>query len=273
MPVDMPKLTIIVPLAVIVIALAVGLCFFLLGGDTTESPSGDSYFTIAGISGLQYFKGERVIVQAVIINNVPATDTPAPAETSDGRTVSASSAAVKGPVSSYDEHKVVAELEGDQSAPVIRSQYVSLASNERRVITFDFGPVPAGSYTVTVMVPDNDESTASASVLVKPTPLINEWTSIGDVAFLLDNLRHDSVDVNIRNSGQHAVIFGDLQYNIFLNCSDSCGVVLQGLDQTLVMSGETVTVHAKIPIAGRYYLDYFAIAVKIPWEVWMTATV
>jgi hypothetical protein len=130
------------------------------------------------------------------------------------------------------------------------------------------------------MVPGHNVSRNSASVVVKPAPLINEWTSIGDVDFLLDNLAHDHVDVNIRNNGQHTVLFGDRQYNIFLNCSDSYGVALQGLNETIVWPDMTVTVHANITIAGSYYLDYFSVAVpgraglvKFPWGVRMAATV
>ena len=49
------------------------------------------------------------------------------------------------------------------------------------------------------------------------------------------------------------------------------GTVLQGLRQTMVTPGKTVTIHAKYPDSGNYYLDYFAIKapertalVKIP---------
>jgi hypothetical protein len=266
MPVDMRKLILIALIAIIMIALAVGVYTFLERSSADQAPAEDAHFTIRGISGLEYFNGESVIVRAVAINDGPE------------KNVSVSNATAAPPVSSTDRYTVIAELKGDQSSPVVRTTNVLLANNVATAIVFDFGRVPVGSYIVTVMVPGYNSSKTSASVAVKPTPLMNEWTSIGDVAFLFDNLWHDSIDVNIRNNGQHTVMFGDRHYIIFVNSSDDYGVLLQGLNETLVWPGKTVTVRAEIPHAGSYYLDHFAITVpgragpvKFPWGVWMTA--
>ena len=132
---------------------------------------------------------------------------------------------------------MIAELKGDQSFRSVRAGDVSLARNERSALIFDFGPVPAGSYVVTVRVSGDNVSTKTAAVVVEQTPRMNEWTTIGDVGFLLDNLGHDNVDVNIRNRGQHTVIFSDGQYVIFVNSSDDIGVVLRGLNDTRVLPG------------------------------------
>jgi hypothetical protein len=286
MPINMRKLTIIALVAIIMIALAIGVYIFLGMGDVAPAPTDDAHLTVTGLSDLQYFAGESVIVQAVVTNDGPEKNASVANGTATAITSPAASAAagnqttVTQPVSSSDEYTVIAELKGAQSFSIARIKDVSLRNNVPTDIIFDFGEIPAGSYVVTLLVPGYNSSKTSAGVVVKSTPLMNEWTSLGDVAFLLDNLGHDRIDVNIRNSGQHTVMFGDRQYNIFLNCSDDYGVALQGLNETLVWPGQTVTVHAKIPLAGSYYLDYFAIAVpgraglvKFPWGVQMAATV
>jgi hypothetical protein len=283
MPVDMRKLTIVALVAIIMIALAIGVYVLISGGGAAPAPSDGTHFTVSSLSDLQYFSGERVIVRAVVTNDGPPKNVSSPNATTianNSKTGSASPKTVVQPVGSSDTQTVIAELKGDQSFSAVRFKDVSLPGNVRKAIVFDFGQVPVGSYVVTIQVPGHNSSKKSASIAVKSTPLINEWTSIGDVAFLLDNLRPDSIDVNIRNNGQHTVIFGDQQYNIFANSSDDYGVVLQGLNDTLVWSGTTVTVRAEIPHAGSYYLDHFAIAVpgraglvKFPWGVQMTATV
>jgi hypothetical protein len=287
MPVDMRKLTLIALLAIIMIALAIGAYVFISGsGDATEPD--DGHFSITGLSDLQYFNGESVIVRAVVTNDEPpenesvsdATNATGDNNANTSKTALASPGAVAQPSGSTDVQTVIAELKGAQGYSIARIKYVPLAYNVPAAIVFDFGQVPVGSYVATVRVSGYNASATNASVAVKPTPLINEWTSIGDVAFLLDNLGHDHVDVNIRNNGQHTVMFGDQHYNIFLNCSDGYGVALQGLNETLVWPGTTVTVRAKIPLARSYYLDYFSIAVpgraelvKFPWGVQMAATV
>jgi len=283
----MRKSTLIILLAIIMIALAIGAYVFISGIGAAPAPD-DGHFTIKGLSDLQYFNGESVSVRAVVTNDEPPKN-----ESASNATVAAggnntgansagtsSSATVVQTADNSDVQTVIAELKGAQSFSIARIKYVSLAYNVPAVVMFDFGQVPAGSYVVTVRVSGYNSSTINASVAVKPTPLINEWTSVGDVAFLLDNLGHDHVDVNIRNSGQHSVMFGDQHYNIFLNCSDDYGVALQGLNDTLVWPGTIVTVRAKIPLDGSYYLDYFSIVVpgraepvKFPWGVPMTTTV
>jgi hypothetical protein len=281
MPIAMRKIIILPVVAVILIALAIGAYVFLRGSPEDSAPSTDSYFSITGLVDLQYFSGESVVVQVVVINNEPLTNESVPATAAAGdNTNNSNAAAVAPPANSSISHTVIAELSGGQNFRSARAGYVSLARNERSALVFDFGPVPAGSYIMAVGVSGDNVSTKTATVVVEPTPRINEWTSVGDVAFLLDNLGYDTIDVNIRNSGPHAVIFGDKQYNIFVNSSDDFGVMLQGLNETLVLAGETVIVHAKIPCIGSYYLDYFAIAVpgrselvKIPWGVWITPAV
>lgn len=269
MPVAMRKIIILPVLAVILIALAIGAYVFLQRSDEEPAPVTDSYLTVTGLADLQYFSGETVIVRATVTNNEPLTNESVPSAT----------AAAGNATKSNVRHTVIAELKGDQSFRSVRAGDVSLARNERSSLVFDFGPVPAGSYVVTVKVSGDDVSTKTAAVAVEPTPRMNEWTSIGGVAFLLDNLGYDTIDVNIRNGGQHTVMFGNQQYVLFVNSSDDLGVVLQGFNDTLLLPGETATVHAKIPCVGSYYLDYFAIAapgrsalVKIPWGVWMTPT-
>jgi hypothetical protein len=267
MPVDMRKIILLPVIAVILIALAIGVYIYLQRSEEEpQSEVTDSYLTISGLADLQYFNGETVIVRATVTNNEPLTN----------ESGSTATAAAGNNTRGNVRHTVIAELRGDQGFRSARSGDVSLARNERSASTFDFGPVPAGSYVVTIKVSGDDVSTKTAAA-VEPTPRMNEWTSIGGVAFLLDNLGYDTIDVNIRNGGPHTVIFGDRQNLIFVNSSDDIGVVLQGLNDTLVLPGETVTVHAKIPCAGSYYLDYFAIAmtgrsnlVKFPRGVWMT---
>jgi hypothetical protein len=276
MPVAMRKIIIVAIFAVILIALAIGAFVYFRSSDEGPVPTTDSYLTVTGLADLQYFSGETVIVRATVTNNEPLTNeslTGATAATGSNTNSSQTT------VPAIIRHTVIAELRGDQSFRSVRAGDVSLARNERSSLVFDFGPVPAGSYVVTVRVSGDNASTKTAAVVVEPTPRMNEWTSIGDVAFLLDNLGYDTIDVNIRNSGQHTVMFSNLQYTIFVNTSDDLGVVLPGLNETMVWPGTTVTVHAKIPCIGSYYLGYFAIAVpgrselvKIPWGVWMTPT-
>jgi hypothetical protein len=263
----MRKIILLPVIAVIMIAMAMGAYVYLQRSDEGPAPVTDSYLTITGLADLQYFSGETVVVRATVTNNEPLTN----------ESVTGTAAAADNKTKVNIRHTVIAELKGDQSFRSVRSGDVSLARNERSSLVFDFGPVPAGSYVVTVKVSGDDVSTKTAAVAVEQTPRMNEWTSIGGVAFLLDNLGYDTIDVNIRNGGQHTVMFGDRQYVLFVNSSDDLGVVLQGFNDTLLWPGETATVHAKIPCAGSYYLDYFAIAVpgrsaliKIPWDVWMT---
>jgi hypothetical protein len=284
----MRKLTLIALLAIIVIPLAIGAYVFTSGISAVQAPSDDGHFTITGLSDIQYFNGENVIVRAVVTNdgppkNVSVSNTTVAVvgnNTNTSNAGTASSATAVRSVNNSDVQTIIAELKGAQSFSVVRIKDVPLACNVSAVIVFDFGQVPVGSYVVTVRVSGNSLSKVSADVTVKSTPLMNEWTSIGDVAFLMDNLGPDSIDVNIRNNGQHAVMFGDQQYNIYANSSDDFGVPLQGLNKTLVWPGNTVTVHATIPHAGSYYLDHFAIAVPggsgliiFPWGIWMNATV
>lgn len=268
MPVAMRKIILLPVITVILIALAIGVYIYLLRSEEEPEPVvTDSYITISGLADLQYFSGETVIVRATVTNNEPLTNESDPSATTGAGN------GTKVPI----RHTVIAELKGDQSFRGTRAGDVSLARNERSSLVFDFGPVPAGSYVVTVRVSGDTISAKTAAVVVEPTPRMNEWTTIGDVGFLLDNLGYDTIDVNIRNSGQHTLLFGNLQYVIFVNSSDDVGVVLQGLNDTMIWPGQTVTVHAKIPCIGSYYLDYFAIAasgrpelVKIPWGVWMS---
>lgn len=269
MPVAMRKIFLLPVIAVILIALAIGAYVYLQRSDEEPAPVTDSYLTVTGLADLQYFSGETVIVKATVTNNEPLTNESVPSATTGAGNDSRANI----------RYTVIAELKGDQSFRSVRAGDVSLARNERSAMTFDFGQVPAGSYIVTVRVPGDNVTTKTAAVVVEPTPRMNEWTSIGDIAFLLDNLGYDCIDVNIRNGGQHTAMFGDRQYVIFVNSSDDIGVVLQGLNDTLVWPGETAIVHAKIPCAGSYYLGYFAIAVpgraelvKIPWGLWMNPT-
>jgi hypothetical protein len=248
------------------------------GGDAGGPPSfNDSHFTVASITSSPCFEGERLVVQARIVDDEPereivvTTESPQTVTGSDGKeTVTVMPTAVTQLVGGNGTHTVVAVLTGGPGVNVTRSEKLSLANNQSKVLVFDFGQVPAGSYVVTVTAPSYNDSRKSASVTVGAAPSLNQWTPIGDVAFLLDNLAHGSVDVNVRNDGQHTVIFGS-QYNVYVNCSGGYGIALQGLNNTLVQPGQAVTVRATIAIKGDYYLEYFAIAapgratlVKIP---------
>jgi hypothetical protein len=260
----------------------------LSGGFAGSSHFDDPHFTVLSVSSQPFFPGESVVVKAVVGNDEPMqeiavpttvemTITPEPDDTEGLVTVTAVPTTIFQTVSATGSHFVTARLSGDQGIDMARSVKVMLKSDESKALSFDFGQVPAGSYVVTVTAPSYNNSTMSLPVHVYPTPVFGEWTETGDVAFRLVNLGHDSVDVEVRNSGEHTVVFSGSQYAIFVNTSQDYGAMLQGMGQTIVSPGKTVMINAGIPIQGSYYLDYFAIKtpdrtaqVKIPVEAWMS---
>lgn len=278
----MRKLYVIVIVSIILFALLIGGYFFFSGGDAGPSRLNNSHFAVSSLSSQPFFAGESVIVNATVINDEPVqeiavptttelTITPNPDDTKGIPTVVAVPTTIVQTIIATGSHPVTARLSGDQGVDIVRAVNVTLASDESRELSFDFGLVPAGSYIVSVTAPSYNDSRMSRAVRVYPSPVFGDWTEIGEAAFLIVNLQHDSVDVIVRNSGEHTIVFSNSQYTIFTNLSEYDGIVLQGLEQTMVTPGKTVTIHAKIPISGIYYLDYFAIKapgravlVKIP---------
>ncbi len=251
----------------------IGGYIFLSGGFAGSSHFSNPHFIVGSVSCLPVFSGENVLVGAIVMNDEPEreiavptttelTITPDPNNDSDSGRVTTVPTTILQAVSATGSHVVTARLSGDQGVDMSRSINVSLESDESKSLSFDFGQVPAGSYVVTVIAPSYNDSTMSLGLQVYPTPVFGDWTEIGDVAFMIVNLQHDSVDVIIRNGGEHTVVFSGSQYAIFVNTSEGYGAMLKGLGQTTVSPGKTITVHAEIPIRGNYYLDYFAI--KVP---------
>lgn len=247
------------------------------------------HFTVVSVSSQPAYPGESVAVRALIGNDEPMqeiaiptttelTITPAPEDTKGLTEVTAVPTTIVQIVSATGSHLVTARLSGGQGVDIVRAVNVTLKSDESKTISFSFGQLPAGSYVVTVTAPSYNNSTMSLPVHVYQAPVFGEWVETGDAAFQMVNLAHDSVDVEIRNNGEHTVVFSGSQYAIFVNTSQGYGAMLQGLGQTTVSPGKTVTIHANIPIQGSYYLDYFAIKapernalIKIPVEARMSA--
>jgi len=271
-------------------AVAVGGYTVLFSGDTGPSRLDNPHFTVGSLSSQPFFAGESVIVRAIVINDEPAqetaiptttelTITPAPDDQSGTITVTAVPTTIVQTISAMGSHAVTARLSGNQGVDIIREVNLTLSSDESRELSFDFGQVPAGSYRVSVTAPSYNDSRMNLTVRVYPSPAFGDWTEIGDVTFMLVNLRHDSVEVIVRNSGERTVVFSDSQYTIYVNDSKGHGTTLQGLGETMVSPGQTATVHAKIPVTGSYYLDYFAIKspertalVKVPVNALMSPT-
>jgi hypothetical protein len=252
----------------LIVTMICGYVFFL-GGDTSPSTSfTDSHFTVKRITCPVCFEGENVIVQATILDDEPmrviASPTVSAESVTDDNgdvTTTYTPTTVAQIIGGYGIHTVTAELTGGTGANIVLYNNLSLKNNQSKTLDFSFGKLPAGLYVVTVTAPSYDSSIMSATFNVNRKPLLSQWTSAGGVDFLMVNLAHDSVDVNIRNSGQRTVIFGADYYSIFINVSGGYGVELQGLNKTIVQPGQTVTVHAKIPLSGSYFLEYFAIRV------------
>lgn len=279
---------IIIILIILSVALIVGYTL-LSGGDDSSSHLENPHFAVGSISSQPVFTGENVIVRAIIMNDEPEqeiaiptttelTITPGPDDTKGTTTVTTVPTTIVQTISARGSHIVTARLSGDQSVDTVRAVNVLLASGESKVLSFDFGQVPSGSYVVTVTAPSYNNSTMSRSLRVNPAPLLSDWIEIGDIAIQLVNLEHGSVDINVRNSGEHTVVFSDSHYAIFANCSDGYVATLQGLGQTMIKPGKTETIHVYIPIPWNYYLDCFAIKVpertalvKIPVKAQMSA--
>lgn len=266
----MRKLYVIVIGAIVLCLVLIGGYFLFLQGDASPSRLENPHFTVKSLSSQPSFAGETLIVLAMVLNDEPAqeiavptttelTITPAPDDTSGTITVTAVPTTIVQTISARGSHVVTALLSGEQGIDITRTINVTLASDESEELSFDFGQVPAGSYSVSVTAPSYNDSMMNMTIRVYPSPVFGDWTEIGEVAFMLVNLRHDSVDVIVRNSGERTVVFSDSQYTIYVNDSKGHGITLQGLGETMVSPGRTATIHAKIPAAGSYYLDYFAI--------------
>lgn len=278
----------VVILAVVTIGITGGYILFF-SGDAALSDDGP-HFTVLGVSSQAYFAGEDVIVEARVANDEPerevasptimmVTVTGNPSDPDSFASVTAVPTTIVERVGIKGTRMVTAELNSDQGISIVRRFNLSLAHGQSETLTFNFGQVPVGSYVVTVTARSYNNSTMSKVVSVYGAPTLDDWTVTGDAAFMMTNLQHDSVDLNIRNDGEHVVIFSNSQYGIFANSSDTFGVPLQGLNQTMVEPGQTVTVHATIPAAGSYYLDHFAIKVpgraalvRIPVKAWVSVT-
>ena len=262
----MNKIVTVALLAIIISAVAL-LAYLLLGSIITPGlpPFSNSHFAVMNVTYAPIFEGENLLVQASILDDEPMREMLVAGvegwtETNeDGSTYTTAVPTTEMKLTSGNAtHTQTATLTGGDES-ISRSKELTLSNNEGATLLFDFGPLPAGAYVVTVTAPSYRDSSKSAAVSVGSTPMLSRWTTIGDISILLYNLEHDNVDVNIRNDGQHAVVFGGSQYTIFANASDTFGVPLRGMDATLVKPGETLTVHATIPAAGNYYLDHFAI--------------
>jgi hypothetical protein len=258
---------------------------FFLGGTATEPVIDTPHFTVKSLSSPVCFSGESLVVDAVVINDEPEREVAVPTTTEIAVTPAADDSDSEVEVTAVPTiiveivrmagaNDVIAELRGD-GVDIVRTINLSLANEQSKTVHFDFGQVPVGSYTVTVTARSYNNSTVGKSVSVYDAPTLSDWTITGDAAFLMANLRYDSVDVKIRNDGQRTVIFSGSQYGIYANTT-GYGVPLPGLNATMVQPGENVTVHATIPAAGRYYLDHFAIRVPgraslviIPVRTWM----
>lgn len=277
----------IIILAVVAAAI-IGGYSLLFGGDNGPASGDSPHFAVKSVSSPVYFSGEDVVIEAVVMNDEPEREVAFPTTTvvtvtADPKNSSSFAYATAVPTTVAKKlviagtNEVIAELRGGDIG-LTRKINLSLANGESKTLTFNFGQVPAGTYVATVTARSYNNSTMGKSISVYRMPTLDDWTVTGDAAFMLVNLQHDGVDVNIRNDGQHAVIFGSSQYVIYANASDSYGVPLQGLNQTVVQPGQTVTVHATIPAAGSYYLDHFAIKVpdrvalvEIGVKAWMNA--
>lgn len=287
----MRKLYVFLIVSIILFAVLTAGYILFSSGDASPSHFDDPHFTVRTVSSQPAFSGERVIVRATVRNDEPGqetavptttimTITPNPDDTKGKATVTAMPTTIIRIISATGSHVVTARISGDQGIDITRVVNVSLDSNQSKDISFDFGLIPAGSYTLSVTAPSYNNSTMSRAVRVYPAPVFGDWTEIGDVAFMLVNLQHDSVDLIIRNNGGRLVAFNDSPYLIFVNCSGGYGTILHGLEETKVMPGKTITAHANITVPGSYYLDYFAIKapdrtslVKVPVKAQIGATV
>ena len=261
-------------LALIIIAAAgmIAGCSSLGGGEATPVPTdAPPHFSIGGISGSQFFQGDEVAVNVTVEDDEPLHQTFIPTnvtqpvasgnDTNSNETVTVVPTAIVKLVNFTDTEPVTGELTRGNSTDLTRNCDVTLSNFNNTNITLDFGKVPAGSYKLTVTTPGDDPSTtASAGITVYPQPYIGQWVQVDTVAFLLENLEHDNVSLSIRNTGTRNVTFGTGQYQIFVNTSPGGETQLQGLNNTTVQPGQTLTVQAMIPINGDYYLDHFSIA-------------
>lgn len=287
----MRKRTIILSVAILVIfaaAAAGGYVMFFSGGTTVveENP----HFSVAGITVNQsYFAGDTVIVKANVTNDEPQQEVPVPttvsviitadpSNSSSRNTTGYVATTVPEMVGPTGTHPVTAELKGF-GVDILRTVNLTLESLQSKTVTFGFGQVPTGSYVLTVTAQSYNDSVKSKAIVVNAAPALDDWTDTGDIAFMFVNLSYEGVDVLIRNDGVRSVNFGSGQYVIFANSSDDVGVVLPGINQTLVQPGETISVHAHIPARGNYYLDYFAIKaplreslLKVMVLTWMNTT-
>jgi hypothetical protein len=289
----MPKRTIILLLGatiVVVVALGIGAYFTFFRGFAPESDD-TPHFSVIGVSSPAYFAGETVIVEANVINDEPEREVAVPTTTMVTVTADPNNSSSRASVTAVPteiirmigidgSNLVSAEMKGPGGINVVRTMYLPVNNGETRTIQFDFGQVPAGSYVVTVTAFSYINSSKSYAVNVYRAPTLDDWTVTGEAAFMMVNIRHDNVDVDIRNNGPRTVIFGNGsgQYLIYVNSSDDFGVPLLGLDETVVRQGQEVSVNATIPAAGRYYLDHFAICVpgkpslvRIPVKTWIDA--
>lgn len=237
------------------------------GGDSTDVMSDTAHFTVQNVSGSLFMNDESVIIHSWVKNDEPlstaanpVTNNTAAANQTGSKNTNASLENSTAGIEKVSVQPVIAELKNNLGTDITRSVMISLKNTESKTVTFDFGQLPAGSYDLTVMAPSYKNSSINAVVTVADGPLLSDWTRLGSLAIMLDDLEYDNVTVNVRNDGQHSLILDDT-YHIFMNYSDRSGVELEVPNTTLITPGQTVSVPTKIPARGSYYLAYFSLRV------------